>query len=106
MIGKEAQRPWDIYDGAAVGTGKFIYGDGFVFESQSDGDRAEANYFDGTEFRSMITLNTLEPLSDEIECRVAFTVPVTITESVDEALAFEVSFNELGDNMTFRYVIR
>ena len=106
MIGKEAQRPWDIYDGAAVGTGKFIYGDGFVFESQSDGDRAEANYFDGTKFRSMITLNTLEPLSDEIECRVAFTVPVTITESVDEALAFEASFNELGDNMTFRYVIR
>ena len=105
MIGKEKQRPWDVYDGAAVGTGKFIYGDGFVFETETDGSRAQASYFDGESFKSM-SLLTLEPLSEEIECRVDFALPLETVENENETLVFQVAFDELGNNMTFAYTIR
>ena len=105
MTGKEKQRPCNTKDGTAAGTGKFIYGDGFVFDSATDGKRPQANYFDGNSFNSM-SFFSLEPLSDEIECRVAFALPLKTIEDESEPLTYEVAFNELGNNLTFTYTIR
>lgn len=101
MIGKEKQNL-----SSTLGTGRFIYGDGFVFDTSTDGKRASASCYDGARFSSMTGFDVLEPLSDEIECRVAFALPIKVTENEIEPLVYEVSFNELGDNKTFSYTIR
>ena len=54
----------------------------------------------------MVGLSSLEPLSDEIECRVDFALPTKTIEDKDEPLVYEISFDESGDNMKFIYVIR
>lgn len=105
MIGKEVQSVWDkdVYN--TVGTGKFIFGDGFVFENDTVGDRAEPYYFNGTVFEDMAFMS-LEPLSEEIECRVAFCVLSKVVENTSEPLVYEIAFGETGDNMMFTYTIR
>ena len=49
---------------------------------------------------------SLEPLSEEIECRVAFCVPSKVVENTSEPLVYEIAFGETGDNMMFTYTIR
>lgn len=104
-IGKEKLRAWDADDGTAIGTGKFLYGDGYYFESQSDGRRAQPDYYDGNGFDSMDGLYC-EPLSEEIECRVGFVIPTEVAENTSESLAYEITFNETGDNIVLIYIIR
>ena len=107
MIGKETLRGWDEDLFCAVGTGKFIYGDGFVFENNTTEKRAEPSFYDGSSFEmNDLAWHSLEPLSDEIECRVAFCVPSKVVEDTSEPLLYEIEFGGTGDNMTFTYIVR
>ena len=115
-IGKEKVRAWDMFQGAAIGTGKFVYGDGYEFMSDTTGDTPCANYYNGTKFTDMRDLYC-EPLSGEVECRVLFCLPKTVTEGED-SLVYQVDFCEwvasnqpgnkfvVGESKTVSYTIR
>lgn len=106
-IGPTKQYTYDQEAFSDIGTGKFVYGDGYTFESQTDGKRARAYYYDATvgKFTGMDLL-TLEPLSEEIECRVAFCISREVVEDESKPLIYEVSFDKYGDNMVLTYTIR
>lgn len=101
-------RDGDKLVAGTVGTGKFIYGNGYTFENGSDGKRAEADYYDVTREEFHNVPNVLEPLSDEIECRVAFCIPREVAEDQSNPLIYEVFFDEdeYGDNTVLTYTIR
>lgn len=101
-------RDGETFIGWTVGTGKFIYGNGYTFENGSDGTRAEASYYDVSYEKFYNVPNVLEPLSDEIECRVAFCIPREVAEDQSTPLIYEVFFDEdeYGDNTILTYSIR
>ncbi len=104
-IGKESLSVRDSSQGISVGTGKFVYSDGYTFHRDTSDSIAQAHYYDGSGFNSTSFL-VCEPLSNPLELRVAFCVPAEVVENTSEPLVYEIKFNEDGNNMVLKYTIR
>lgn len=99
-IGKERIRLWE--DLEYRGIGKFVYGDGYIFDNNNI--KIFPSYYDENEssFRSVRTDFWLEPLSSAVECKMLFIIPENIVEDTNEKLFYQVTFDDSGKNTTLR----
>lgn len=89
-IGKEAIGFVDEY------AMKVVYGDGYEFEASAGGHQEDDGSFTGFSFDKM------EPLSDEVPCRVVFDLPISVYEDESAPLSLVISI----DGADYEYIIR
>lgn len=104
-IGKESTRIWNSNTRECDGVGRFVYGDGYIFDS-NDYDRIPSPYvFSGESLLDMPYEYVLDPLSSEVECRIYFVLPEEAVTNTDESLFYEITINESGKDKTIRFEV-
>ena len=102
-ISKKGISIWNEQDRGYICMGHFVYGDGYTYENSFYSERPRAyHYNESSNSASRGRDGVLEPLTSEDNCIVYIILPQKIVESTDEKLFYEVSFNDIGDDVTIR----
>lgn len=103
--GKESTRIWNSDTREFDGVGRFVYGDGYIFENDATDHRPQPYIFSGESLIDLSSDIVLDPLSSEIECRIYFVLPEEIVTNTDESLFYEITINESGKDKTIRFEV-
>ena len=106
-ISKEGISLWNEMDKGYIAIGKIVYGDGYTYENSFYSNRPRAfHYNESSNDVSRVREGDLEPLTSEENCILFIILPKEIVENTEEKLYYEISFADIGDNVTLRYEVQ